>query len=115
MFPVPILYLLAMVKIIGLNSFLTRAIAKSSELATGPNVMIDQKWHCVFHCTRINVITGRAYHTFMSLFQHKICHRDLKLENILLDEYGNAKVKIVLPVNIHGCQSESSGGNDAIW
>ena len=26
------------------------------------------------------------------LFQHKICHRDLKLENILLDESKSAKV-----------------------
>lgn len=27
--------------------------------------------------------------------KHKICHRDLKLENILLDEDNNAKVKSV--------------------
>ena len=26
------------------------------------------------------------------LFQHNICHRDLKLENILLDEDGGAKI-----------------------
>lgn len=30
------------------------------------------------------------------LFQHQICHRDLKLENILLDEEGNAKVCLFL-------------------
>lgn len=28
----------------------------------------------------------------LKLLQHNICHRDLKLENILLDEIGNAKV-----------------------
>lgn len=30
--------------------------------------------------------------------KHKICHRDLKLENILLDENGNAKVCIFTSV-----------------
>ena len=30
--------------------------------------------------------------SYIYCLQHKICHRDLKLENILLDEKANAKV-----------------------
>lgn len=32
--------------------------------------------------------------------KHKICHRDLKLENILLDENNNAKVRLSFFVSI---------------
>lgn len=40
--------------------------------------------------------------------KHKICHRDLKLENILLDENSNAKVKKSLFLLIFKCSAISN-------
>lgn len=42
---------------------------------------------------RIHIFDRRLI-SIKLIFQHKICHRDLKLENILLDIEGNAKVNM---------------------
>ena len=39
------------------------------------------------NCTHISTLRCVSFY-----FQHNICHRDLKLENILLDENGGAKI-----------------------
>lgn len=42
------------------------------------------------------------YSLFPSLFQNGVVHRDLKLENILLDDNFNIKVRFFLSVSLNG-------------
>ena len=48
--------------------------------------------YCQFYMIYNNTKNRRSGGLIFIYFQHNICHRDLKLENILLDEEGGAKI-----------------------
>lgn len=62
----------------------------------------------VYYCHKVGTLLIKLLYTMeivkckiVFFQQHNICHRDLKLENILLDEIGNAKVSNLESTVVH--------------